>query len=43
MARVRIPLSSFEFGELNGSLTSRVDTNVYTAAAEQIRNAIAGA
>ena len=38
MARVRIPLSSFEFGELNGSLTSRVDTNVYTAAAEQIRN-----
>jgi len=38
MARVRIPLSSFEFGELSGSLTSRVDTNVYTAAAEQIRN-----
>tara|TARA_S200002703_G_scaffold46294_2_gene40164 strand:- start:1177 stop:3624 length:2448 start_codon:yes stop_codon:yes gene_type:complete len=38
MARVRIPLPSFEFGELNQSLTSRVDTQVYTSAAEQIRN-----
>ena len=38
MARVRIPLSSFEFGELSQSLTSRVDTQVYTSAAEQIRN-----
>ena len=38
MARVRVPLNNFQFGEVSPSLTSRTDTKVYTNAAEQVRN-----
>jgi len=38
MARLRVPLSSFEFGEVSPSLTSRTDVSVYNAAAAKIRN-----
>jgi hypothetical protein len=38
MARVRVPLNNFQFGEVSPSLTSRTDTQVYTNAAEQVRN-----
>ena len=38
MARLRVPLSSFEFGEVSPSLTSRTDVSVYNASAAQIRN-----
>lgn len=38
MARLRVPLSSFEFGEVSPSLTSRTDVSVYNASAARIRN-----
>ena len=38
MARVRVPLNNFQFGEISPSLTSRTDTKVYTNAGEQVRN-----
>ena len=38
MARLRVPLSSFEFGEVSPSLTSRTDVSVYNASAAKIRN-----
>ena len=38
MARVRVPLNNFQFGEVSPSLTSRTDTKVYTNAAEEVRN-----
>ena len=38
MARVRVPLNNFQFGEVSPALTSRTDTKVYTNAAEQVRN-----
>ena len=38
MARVRVPLNNFSFGEVSPSLTSRTDTQIYTSAAEQVRN-----
>tara|TARA_S200002703_G_scaffold126368_1_gene112799 strand:- start:8430 stop:10712 length:2283 start_codon:yes stop_codon:yes gene_type:complete len=38
VARVRVPLNNFQFGEVSPSLTSRTDTKVYTNAAEQVRN-----
>ncbi len=38
MARIRVPLNNFQFGEVSPSLTSRTDTKVYTNAAEQVRN-----
>lgn len=40
MARVRIPLSSFSFGEVSSGVTARVDTQIYNAAAERVRNFI---
>jgi len=38
MARVRVPLNNFQFGEISPALTSRTDTKVYTNAGEQVRN-----
>ena len=38
MARVRVPLNNFQFGEVSPALTSRTDTRVYTNAAEEVRN-----
>mgnify|MGYP001177897457 FL=1 len=38
MARIRVPLTSFDFGEVSPSLTSRTDAAVYTHAAARIRN-----
>ena len=38
MARVKIPLSSFSFGEVSSGVTARVDTQIYNAAAERVRN-----
>ena len=38
MQRIKIPINSFEFGELSPSFTSRVDTEVYKAGAGTIKN-----
>ena len=38
MARIRVPLNNFQFGEVSPALTSRTDTKVYTNAAEEVRN-----
>ena len=38
MARIRVPLNNFQFGEVSPALTSRTDTRVYTNAAEEVRN-----
>jgi hypothetical protein len=38
MARIRIPLNNFSFGEISPSLTSRTDSPVYTSAAESVKN-----
>jgi len=38
MARVRVPLNNFSFGEVSPSLTSRTDSGVYSSAAESIQN-----
>ena len=38
MARIRVPLNNFAFGEINPSLTSRTDTPVYNSAAETVQN-----
>ncbi len=37
MQRIKIPINSFEFGELSPSFTSRVDTEVYKAGANTIK------
>jgi len=38
MPRIRVPLNNFAFGEINPSLTSRVDSPVYTQAGESVKN-----
>jgi len=38
MARVSVPLSNFQFGEISPSLLSRTDTNIYRAAAKRVEN-----
>ena len=38
MARMRIPLNNFSFGEVSPSLTSRTDSNIYQNAAEKVTN-----
>lgn len=38
MAKVKIPFNSFQFGELSPSFTSRVDTQLYQAGAQKVRN-----
>ena len=40
MAKIKIPLHSFQFGELSPSFTSRVDAAVYQAGAQKVRNFI---
>ena len=37
MPRIRVPLNNFAFGEINPSLTSRVDSPVYNQAAESVK------
>ena len=38
MARIRVPLTSFDYGEVSPSLRARTDANVYAHAAERVRN-----
>ena len=38
MQKVKIPVNSFEFGELSPAFTSRVDTDLYKAAAKKVTN-----
>ena len=38
MAKVKVPFNSFQFGELSPSFTSRVDTQLYQAGAQKVRN-----
>ena len=38
MARVRIPLNNFVYGEINPSLTSRIDAPVYNQAGQSVKN-----
>ncbi|MGI9340543.1 MAG: hypothetical protein ACR2PP_07885, partial [Psychrobacter sp.] len=38
MAKVKIPFNSFQFGELSPSFSSRVDTQLYQAGAQKVRN-----
>ena len=38
MARVRIPLNNFSFGEVNPSLSSRTDNAVYAQSGEIVEN-----
>ena len=38
MARIRVPLNNFSFGEISPSLTSRTDSQVYKNAAETVKN-----
>ena len=38
MARIRVPISNFQFGEVSPSMLSRTDTQVYANAAKKIEN-----
>ena len=38
MAKIKVPFNSFQFGELSPSFTSRVDTQLYQAGAQKVRN-----
>ena len=38
MAKVKIPFNSFQFGELSPSFASRLDTQLYQAGAQKVRN-----
>ena len=38
MARIRVPISNFQFGEISPSLASRTDTNVYGNSGKKIEN-----
>lgn len=38
MAKIKIPLHSFQYGELSPSFTSRLDAQVYQAGAQKMRN-----
>lgn len=38
MARIRVPLNNFAFGEISPSLVSRTDSPVYQQAAESVKN-----
>ena len=40
MAKIKIPLHSFQYGELSPSFTSRVDAAVYQAGGQKVRNFI---
>lgn len=38
MARIRVPLTSFDYGEVSPNLLSRTDSQVYNRAAQTLRN-----
>jgi|TARA_R100000482_G_scaffold69715_1_gene26316 hypothetical protein len=38
MARIRVPLSNFQFGEVSPSMLSRTDTKIYPNAAKKVKN-----
>ena len=38
MARIRVPISNFQFGEVSPSMLSRTDTKVYASAAKKVEN-----
>jgi hypothetical protein len=38
MARIRVPLTSFDYGEVSPNLRSRTDSQVYNRAAQRLRN-----
>ena len=38
MARIRVPLTSFDYGEVSPNLRSRTDSQVYNRAAQTLRN-----
>ena len=38
MARIRVPLSNFQFGEVSPSMLSRTDTRIYQNAAKKVEN-----
>lgn len=38
MARIRIPLNNFTYGEINTSLTSRIDAPVYNQSGQSVKN-----
>tara|TARA_R110000796_G_scaffold37944_2_gene95854 strand:- start:98 stop:2338 length:2241 start_codon:yes stop_codon:yes gene_type:complete len=40
MQRVRVPISSFQFGEISDSLGMRTDTPIYAASAERLENMV---
>ena len=40
MQKIRVPINSFQFGEVSDSLLSRVDTAVYTASAQRVENMV---
>jgi len=38
MARIRVPISNFQFGEVSPSMLSRTDTQVYASAGKKVEN-----
>ncbi|MGB2561217.1 MAG: hypothetical protein ACPIG6_11530, partial [Akkermansiaceae bacterium] len=38
MARIRVPISNFQFGEVSPSLVSRTDTPIYNNSAKKVEN-----
>ncbi len=38
MQKVRVPISSFQFGEVSDSLSSRIDTPILNSSAERVEN-----
>lgn len=40
MQKVRVPINSFQFGEVSGSLLMRTDSPVYSASAQSLQNMI---
>lgn len=38
MARIRVPISNFQFGEISPSLVSRTDTPIYANSAKKVEN-----
>ena len=40
MQKLRVPINSFQFGEVSGSLLMRTDSPVYAASAQSLQNMI---
>ena len=38
MARIRVPLNNFVFGEISPSLISRVDSAIYNQSGQSVKN-----